>query len=105
LKPSAVQYNGKHQSWDTIIRLKAQHLANHFLRESPNLSFDEPAPTLYRNDSAAIRNKIRYLTAADARKIGIGRNTLFYLRKHARTDAPFKMYRKVAERLDSPLSD
>jgi hypothetical protein len=98
---STVRYNGKNQSWDTVIKLKTQQLANHILREATNLSFDEPAPALYRYDSAAIRNKIRCLTAADARKIGIRRNTLFYLKKHAKTSAPFKMRSKVFKKLEA----
>jgi CRISPR-associated protein Cas1 len=92
---SPVRYKGKFYSWDTLIRLKAQELANHILGRGTDLDFDEPKPVLYRTDSEAIRNRILSLTRAEARKLGIRKNTRWYLQHRAKTSVPLKIYAKT----------
>ncbi len=81
---STARYEGKFYSWDTIMGLKAQELANYILRKRIELSFEDPKPALSRDDHAVVIDKILSLTVAEARKRGIGKTTLWYLRKHAK---------------------
>lgn len=56
-------------------------------------------PALERVDSEANRDLILSLSAADARKLGIRKNTLWHLKSRAQTGKPFEVYAKVAMKL------
>jgi CRISPR-associated protein Cas1 len=99
---SLVRYKGRSYSWDTLIRLKAQELANHILGKRTNLNFSEPKPVLHRTDSEAIRSRILSLTRAEARKLGIRKNTRWYLQHRAKNSVPLKIYAKTRSRLSTP---
>jgi hypothetical protein len=96
---SPVRHRGKLHSWDTVIRLKAQELANYIQHRRAELSFDEPNPTLERTDSEALRKFILSITSAEARKLGIRKNTLWYLQQRARSYRPFSIYPKIMAKL------
>jgi CRISPR-associated protein Cas1 len=96
-----VRYDGRVLKWDTVIEHKAIELARCLTGRSDRLNFDKPAPVLERSDSHEFREKIRRLTQSEARKLGIGRSTLHYLRKKAEADRPFGVYRNVREKLKS----
>lgn len=94
-----VKYNGSICKWDTIILRKTQDLARFLLGKSKELDFTEPSPMLARTDSLDLRNRILELSQNEAKALGISKSTLHYLRVHAKSDKPFKVYGKVAERL------
>jgi CRISPR-associated protein Cas1 len=96
---SPVRSAGKLYSWDTVIRLKAQELSNHVIGKRAELDFGEPKPILQRADSEAIRSRILSMTTAEARKRGIGRNTLWYLKQRARQEMPMQPYSKIRAKL------
>ncbi len=96
---STVKHKGKYYSWDTILRLKAQELANYILSKRIALSFEDPKPALSRDDHAVVRDKILSLTVPEARKHGIGKTTLWYLQRRACGEKPFKIYRNTRTRL------
>jgi CRISPR-associated protein Cas1 len=96
---SPVRYKGRSYSWDTLIRLKAQELANYVVGKRTNLDFGEPKQILHRTDSEAARNRILSMTTAEARKRGIRENTLWYLQHRARGTKSFDVYSKVRRRL------
>jgi len=98
---STVRYAGKWYSWDTLIRLKAQELANYILGNRAELSFEDPSPTLCRGDSERIRNSILSISSADARRLGIGKSTLWHLRYRAQAGKPMQIYGKVREKLEA----
>ncbi len=96
---SSARYKGRVHSWDSLIRLKAQELAQYILGKRAGLDFGEPKPILHRTDSEAIRSKILSLTAAEARRLGIRRNTLWHLQQRAQTGKPIRIYSKIRKRL------
>jgi CRISPR-associated protein Cas1 len=98
---SPVRHTGKSYSWDTLIRLKTQELANYVLGKRTNLDFGEPKQTLDRTDSEAVRNRILSMTTADARRRCIRKNTMWYLRQRALTANDFNTYGKVRTKLCS----
>jgi hypothetical protein len=101
---SPVRHAGKLYGWDTLIRLKAQELANYILGKRSGFNFDQPGPALDRSDSGAVRNLILSLTKAEARKRGIGKNTLWYLKSRAQSGEPFEIYAKIAMKLEQANS-
>jgi CRISPR-associated protein Cas1 len=96
---SPVRHVGKLYTWDTIIRLKAQELSNYILSRRRCLDFSEPGPILHRTDSEVIRNRILFMTASDARRRGIRRNTLWYLKQRARQENRIETYAKITTKL------
>lgn len=96
---SPVRHAGKLYSWNTVLRLKAQELATHILGKRAELDFGNPKPILHRADSEAIRNRILLMTTTEARKRGMGKNTLCYLQRRARSDRPFSIYAKTRTKL------
>jgi len=94
-----VRYNGRILKWDTVIEQKVGELGRFLLGKATRLDFSEPSPTLERTDSIELRRRILSLSQAKARKLGISKSTLHYLRKNARNDRPFKVYPKVRYRL------
>jgi len=101
---SPVQYKGKFYSWDTVMKLKAQALANYVVGKRTNLDFGEPKSVLHRTDSEAIRSRILSLTTAEARKRGIRKNTLWHLQQRARSDKTLRIYCRTGTKLLQPLT-
>jgi CRISPR-associated protein Cas1 len=96
---SGAVYKGRGMKWDTLIQEKTNELARYLNGRSPRLDFSEPNPILERTDDQAIREKILGLTQSEARKRGIGKSTLHYLRKKARDPKQFRVYATLYKRL------
>jgi CRISPR-associated protein Cas1 len=96
---SGVKYGGKTWKWDTVILSKTQELARFLLGRSDTIGFAEPGLSLNRIDSLGLRQRILDLSAEEARKIGIGRSTLHYLRKNARSPRPFEIHHAVLNKI------
>ena len=101
---SRVRHKGKFYSWDTLVRLKAQELANYILGTRIDLDFGEPKPVLHRTDSEAIRNRILSMTKAEARKRGIRKNTLWHIQQHGKTEKSFRIYSKIRTKLSQSMT-
>lgn len=96
---SGVNYKSKNWKWDTIILNKTQELARFLLGKSKNLDFSEPNPVIKRTDSLKIRAMILKLTQKQARERKISKSTLHYLRKNAKNEKPFRVYRKIFNKI------
>ena len=96
---SGVRYKGKTWKWDTIILAKAQDLARYLLDKLSSPCFVVPAPRLERVDSQEFRERILALSAKEAKRFGINRDTLRYLRKKADDEFQFKVYAFLRNRL------
>jgi CRISPR-associated protein Cas1 len=94
-----VQYKGKTWRWDTIILNKTKELARFLVGSMPSIDFLKPSPDLERADNIELRNRILSLSSEEARELGIGKSTLHYLRRHARSARPFTVYRTVSQKL------
>jgi len=99
---SGVRYRGRALKWDTVIERKAVEISLFLTGKSNTIDFQEPAPVLERQDDKELRTKIQRLTQFDAKRIGIGKSTLHYLRTKARNQQRFKVYRKVISRMGLP---
>jgi len=94
-----VLYRGDRVKWDTLIGLKVQEFARFLIGKSDKFDLKSPAPVLERSDTRELRDKVLSLSASEARKLGLGKSTLHYLRKNARSRKSFKIYRPVLQKL------
>jgi CRISPR-associated protein Cas1 len=96
---SGVEYKGRRLKWDTVIEEKTSELARYLNGRGSTLSFQEPAPTLERQDNRDVRAKILSLSQSEARGLGIGKSELHYLREKAREPSSFKLHEPVRRKL------
>jgi hypothetical protein len=96
---SGATYKGRTLKRDTVIEQKTFELAR-FLFGKPVLDFGEPAPKLPMRDDRELRERILAMTSSHAKQLGIGKSTLHYLRKRARTQSGFVLYPKVRRKLE-----
>jgi CRISPR-associated protein Cas1 len=96
---STVQYRGKRYGWDTVMRLKCQELASYIFNRQSELDFESPSPLLPRDDSQAVKKRILSFSIADAGRLGIRKNTLWYLQKRSRTRKPLKTYSTITNKI------
>ncbi len=92
-------YRDGNRAWAYIIMMKANELAQYLIGRHKTLDFSKPSLELRRRDDFKIRQKILSLTHTEAKKLGIIKSELHYLRKKARSDKPFKVYGKVKKRI------
>jgi len=93
-----VPHKGHLVKWDTVIQEKASELGRYLTGRSSILDFPEPAPSL-QNDNQQLRARILSLSSKKASEYGIGKSTLHYLRKNARSNGSLRIYRKVGQRI------
>ncbi len=96
---STTRYRNKYFGWATVMRLKCQELASYILARRSELDFDNPCPILRRDDSEAVRSRILSMASAEARQLGIRKNTLWYIRQRAQTGKPIKIYNRVKRKI------
>jgi hypothetical protein len=99
---AGVTYHGRVLKWDTAIERKAIELGRYLCTRSPTrLDFFEPAPILRTRDDPNIRQTMLNLTQAEARRLGIEKSTLHYLRKRADHRHAFTAYSKTLRKLET----
>jgi len=96
-----VPYRGQRMRWDSVIQQKVLELSRFFVGKSPMPDFEEPSPNLERFDSRELRERINSLTSDQAKRLGIGKSTLHYLRKNASHRGQFTIYKPVMTKLSS----
>ena len=96
---SGVKYKGRALKWDTVIEQKTVELGRYLVGRSERLDFSNPFPRLARTDDRELRIRLLSLTQQEARRLGIGKSTIHYLRNKARANRPFSVYPKTRDRL------
>lgn len=96
---SGTFYSGQVLKWDSVIERKTAELSGFLTGRSRVLDFVEPHPVLKRSDDLELRSRILSLGHEKANELGIGKSTLHYLRKRARTKNHLTVYQKVLGRL------
>jgi hypothetical protein len=98
---SGVNYKGRILKWGTVIEEKTGELARFVTGKTSTVDSDEPSPNLEGYGNRELRERINSLTSDEAKRLGIGKSTLHYLRKKARSPKPFTVYATVRGRLAS----
>lgn len=94
-----VSYLGREYGWSYVLMLKARELGQYLLGKRKAIDFGMPSPHLERDDSFKLRQKIQKLSCSEAKKLGIGKSSLWYLKQKAMSERPFKVYDKIKEKL------
>ena len=96
---SGVRHNGRALKWDTVIEQKTVELGRYLVGRTVGLDFSEPSPDLRRTDDKEFRRRILSLSTSEARSLGIGKSTLYFLRRNAERERYFMISRKILDRL------
>jgi CRISPR-associated protein Cas1 len=95
---SGVKYNSRALKWDTIIEQKTSELGRLLTGRASLVDFAEPEVKLERHDDRELRTRILSLSQSEAKKLGLGKTTLYYLRRNARNAKSFHIYKKARSR-------
>lgn len=96
---SGVNFNGRVTKWDTVIQEKTSELGRCLNGRIRIVDFSQPAPILEMTDSRVVREAIPNLAQSEASKQGIGKSTLYYMRRNAQDYRSFKLYSKTYGKL------
>ena len=81
-----------------MIEQKTIELGRFIASPSSRLDFSDPSPRLMSNEQG-LRRKVVRMTSSEARRVGIGKSTLHYLREKASDSTrSFRVYRKIQKR-------
>jgi CRISPR-associated protein Cas1 len=100
---SATRYRNKNYAWSTVIQSKSQELANYVISKRSEIDFSSPNPMLHRDDTKTVRDRILSMSVAEARELGIRKNTLWYLQQRAQARRSMEIYRPVKNKLRNML--
>lgn len=92
-------YQSMEYRWFNIILFKARELGQHLLGKRKIIDFGVTVANLERMDNHELREKILELSNSKARKLGICKSELWYLKRKANSEKPFKIYNRIKERL------
>jgi len=95
-----VRYNGHMLRWDTVVEQKAVELSRYLVGRTSKLNFSDPSPNLFRTDEGELRRRILNLSQSEAERLRMGKSTLHYLQRNARSADSLRMYKKVRDRLN-----
>lgn len=95
-----MQYkHGKQYSYQTILFDCVQELANFTIGKRKDLPFTAPELTIQRTDSIDLQRRIRLMTPAKRKKLGINKSTLWYQKKNLMVGKRITVYDKVLAKL------
>jgi len=100
---STVRYGGRALKWDTIVEQKTVELSRYLVSRTGGLDFSEPSLELNVTDDLGLRRRILSLSNPEAKKLGIGKSSLHYLRRRANTQATLVVHSKTRNRLSADL--
>jgi len=96
---SGVRYGARVLKWDTVIEQKTVEFGRYLVGRTGRLDFSEPSASLDRADDRELRGRILGLSHSEAEKVNIGKSTLHYLRRNARSRPSFKVNSTTRRRL------
>lgn len=93
------KYKGKNYTYENILLDNIMQLAGHIQDKQEKLKLDIPLLKINRNDNLDIRDTLLNMTPEERRKLGINRNTLWYIRKNLEDGKKIKIYDKVKTKI------
>jgi CRISP-associated protein Cas1 len=96
---SGVRYKGRALKWDTVIEQKTVELSRYLVSRTDRLDFSDPSPNLHRTDDRELHRQILGISQSEALRRGIGKSSLHYIRKRAKSGHSLEVYSKMQERL------
>jgi len=97
----AVPFRGQRRTFDAISFETARNLARYLLGQSKRLDLDFPFGAFDGALDNEAAETISALTYADARRLGISKAGLFYMKRRAAEGKPLRLYGKTAGKLSA----
>ena len=97
---SRIQYNGKMNTYQTVLLEQIRKLAKYVSGQSSNLFFDKFEIEPNRKDNLDVRDRISSITPQDRKKLSINKSTLWYMQKYVREGKKIKVYSKVMDKIN-----
>lgn len=94
-----VSYKGKNSSYENILMDNVRALANHIEGKTSTFTLNIPGLELNRVDDVDLRSRIMSMTIEERKRLGIRRNTLWYMRKNIEKSKKIKIYEKVKSKV------
>lgn len=94
-----VDYKGKNWSYENILLDMVRSMANYIEGKTFTFTLNIPDLELSRVDDVDLKDKIMSMTIEERRRLGIRRNTLWYMRKNIEKGQKVKIYEKVMSKL------
>ena len=101
-----VSIGGRNYSHETLVLETARKLSRHLTASTGRLDLSYP----FQADEAgyvvsALKDRVAAMTYAEARKLGISKAGLFYMKQRAAEGKPLRLYGKVARRLSASVTE
>ncbi|MGA7923300.1 MAG: hypothetical protein WCA77_04920, partial [Thermoplasmata archaeon] len=95
----AVPFGGQRRTFDAILFETARKIARNLLGQSKRLDLNFPFGAFDGALDADVAETVSALTHADARRLGISKAGLFYMKRRAAEGKPLRLYGKVARKV------
>ncbi|MGI0019860.1 MAG: CRISPR-associated endonuclease Cas1 [Nitrososphaera sp.] len=92
-------FKGRNAAYQTILSGNIHGLAHFVIGKNKALSFDIPALSAKRNDTADIQHRILTMTPAERKSLGISKSGLWYQKQKLAEGKTIRVYRKVLSKL------
>lgn len=93
------KYKGKNYTYENIVLDNLTVLAGFIQDKHDKLKFDIPSLKIQRNDNTEVRDHLLSMTPEERKKLGINRNTLWYIKKNLEEGKTIKIYDKVKTKI------
>jgi CRISPR-associated protein Cas1 len=94
-----VPYQGKNNTYQTILQNNVQQLANFISDKRKDIEFVIPRYEISRNDTSILKEKILSISPQERKRLGINKSTLFYMKKNIKEGKNIKVYDKIIKKL------
>jgi CRISPR-associated protein Cas1 len=94
-----VDYKGKNWSYENVLLDNVRALANYIEGKTSTFTLNIPDLELNRVDDVDLRSRIMNMTIEERKRLGIRRNTLFYIRKGIAEGRKIKVYNKIMSKI------
>jgi len=94
-----VPFRGKNYSYDNVLFYKVQDFANYISEKSNKLDLKIPEYKIKDDDTISLKEKIMKMTPDERKRLGIGKGTLWHMKKNISDGKNIKIYDKILSKL------
>ena len=98
-----IPFRGKNYSYDNVLFYKIQEFANFISEKSNKLDLKIPEFKIKDEDTISLKEKIMKMTPNERKRLGIGKGTLWHMKKNISDGKDIRIYDKVLSKLDSNI--
>jgi CRISPR-associated protein Cas1 len=99
-----VNYKGKNWSYENVLLDNVRSLAHYIEGKTSTFTLNIPDLELNRVDDVGLRSRIMNMTVEERKKLGLARNTVWYMRKNVKEGKRINIYNKVMSKIMNEAS-